>query len=244
MTTSLVNNESSSRTRIYQIDRQYTKESSIHWRYVIPPSGDYIISWKFWFEREGGYKISKNRYVHFNDVKLKIDKNEIDLVDMRKKMKSIELPKSELDNKLLKLEQLFIAGKIEAKNTLDKMLKTSKQDKGDIKDFPVYSNEIINDTLWYGGMIVLLDFGSRPPPQIYIQETYYPYCSLINEKKDNKIEKIERKEKEDDKGKEKEDNREKEDDKGKEKEGEKIVINEKKTSGQKNVEDIMKAMGF
>lgn len=176
------------RARMYEIKREFIKDNNgnVVWRFVMPPSGDYVAGWSLLSQNKKGFRDFNKIFVQFNDIKIPIDNNVIDFRELRKKIREIELPKSNAQNKLLALEQILIGTQIESPKTLDTALNNKKlKDRTETRvftDFPKYSKEIINDTVWMGGLTVVITFDKRPPNMLYVKEIFYPYCSLLNNK--------------------------------------------------------------
>lgn len=174
------------KARFYEIKREFIKDNNgnVIWRFVMPPSGDYVAGWSLLSQNNKGFRDFNKIFVQFNDIKISIDSNIIDFRELRRKIRDIELPKNNSQNKLLALEQILIGTQIESPKTLDtalnnKKLKNRKETRV-FADFPKYSKEIINDTIWMGGLTVVITFDKRPPNMLYVKEIFYPYCSLLN----------------------------------------------------------------
>jgi hypothetical protein len=194
--------------RMYEIKREFVKDDkgNVIWRFVMPPSGDYVIEWSLLSQSNKGFRESSKIFLQFNDIKITAENNTINLKELRTKIRQIELPKTNIQNKLLALEQILIGTQIESPKTLDTALNNKKlKDKSETRiftDFPKYSKEIIDDSIWMGGMTVVIMFDKRPPNMLYVRETFYPYCSLLSDKehlesvKKSKGEKKEEKKKE------------------------------------------------
>lgn len=188
----------SCKDRLYEVKREFMKDKNgkILWFYKIPNSGDYVVNWTI---------IAKttrhlNANIIINDVKLPIknvnqqrdfSKYNFCIKDLRKEISDLKLPETDYHNKLLLLEQIFHALQLESYSSVEKILSQKKMEEGKggnrikenrtANDFPKYEKKVVDDTIWMGDVVVVIDIGKSPPPTLLINETYFPLCSLIYE---------------------------------------------------------------